>query len=74
MIFITPKLILNRELTDRINLVEGTSGSGAKTVSREGLPDKPAAELTPVEDEMPDNISTGINRIQEKLQKAIYNN
>lgn len=74
MIFITPKLILNRELTDRINIVEGTSGSGAKTVSRDGLPEKSVAELKPTEDEMSDNISTGINRIQEKLQKAIYNN
>lgn len=74
MIFITPKLILNRELTDRINLVEGASGSGAKTVSREGMPDKPISELAPVEAEIPENISTGINRIQEKLQKAIYNN
>lgn len=74
MIFITPKLILNRELEDRINLVEGTSGSGAKTVSREGLPEKPVAELMPALDDIPENISTGINRIQEKLQKAIYNN
>ncbi len=74
MIFITPKLILNRELEDRINLVEGTSGSGAKTVSREVLPEKPVAEVMPAVDDIPENISTGINRIQEKLQKAIYNN
>ncbi len=74
MIFITPKLILNRDLADRINIVEGTSGSGAKTVSRDGLPEKPIAELTPASDGMPENISTGINRIQEKLQKTIYNN
>jgi len=75
MIFITPKLILNRELMDRVKIVEGTSGRGAKTVSMDGLPEKPVAEAPIVEDKVPENISTGINRIQEKLREAIeYNN
>ena len=74
MIFITPKLILNRELMDRINIVEGTSGSGVKTISQDGLVTRPEVKIPETEGEMPENISTGINRIQERLQKLIYDN
>lgn len=75
MIFITPKLILNRELEDRINLVEGSSGTGIKTISKnENETSTSAAPTSPVQEQVPDNISVGINRIQERLQEAIKNN
>jgi len=74
MIFITPKLILNRELTDRINIVEGSSGTGARTVSRDENYLRSNGEVPITKEEVPENISTGINRIQERLQNVISNN
>lgn len=70
MIFITPRLILNRDTTERVNLIKGEASVGIKSLEERAK----VVETSTAGEEIPqvaDDVVTGINRIQEKLKNAI---
>ncbi len=76
MIFITPKLILKRDLEERLNLIKGSSRSGIKTIETEKtIVSEPSLEESkvsePVIPDTADDIKTGIDRIRERLAENL---
>ncbi|WP_321329472.1 hypothetical protein [uncultured Ilyobacter sp.] len=74
MIFITPKIIMSREMSQRFNLVKGSSSSVLKTIKKSETsgkeePDAKVSDDTNGNKVDEENLS-GIDKIQQKLSES----
>lgn len=75
MIFITPKIIMSREMSQRFNLVKGASSSVLKTIKKSETSEKEKmSSAKTTENTMENKVDTeslsGIDKIQQKLNES----
>ncbi len=73
MIFITPKIIMSRDMDERVSIVKGVGSSALRTIKKDGTEPQETENPDAANDIPYENTPTGIDKIQHKLYNVKQN-